>query len=249
MSEVSVVIPVHDDAVHLDRCLHALALQTVPPLEVVVVDNACTDDSAAVALRHGARVVAEPSLGIPAAAATGYDAAVGAVIARLDADSIPPADWVERVGDLLERHPDAVAVTGFGIFKDAPTGMGSVLAAVYLGSHYVLGGAAAGHHVLWGSSMALRRTAWTDASSRVHRQRELHDDMDLAFVLGPGARILLTPTLTVGVSARSLRGLPQLRRRFARAFRTLHVNWDEVPPWERWAVTFSRLISRLRRRR
>ena len=54
---LSVVIPVKDDAVALRHCLRALADQTVPALEVVVVDNGCTDDSVAVALEHGARVV------------------------------------------------------------------------------------------------------------------------------------------------------------------------------------------------
>src|SRR5690606_38180984 len=97
-TRISVVIPARDDARHLDRCLRALATQTHPPWEVVVVDNASTDDTAAVARAHGARVVAEPRVGIPAAAATGYDAASGEVIARLDADSVPPPDWVARVG-------------------------------------------------------------------------------------------------------------------------------------------------------
>ncbi len=244
MADVSVVIPVRDDAVHLQRCLVALSQQTVPPLEIVVVDNGSSDDSAAVARAHGARVVVEPTVGIPAAAATGYDAAVGGVIARLDADSIPPADWVERVQDALDRRPEAVAVTGFGVFRDALPGLGWLLAVLYLGSYYLLGALAAGHHVLWGSSMAIRRQAWADASSRVHRDRELHDDMDLALVLGPGARVALVPSLLVGVSARSLRGLPQLRRRLDRAVRTLRVNWRDAPPWERWAVTLSRLSRR-----
>lgn len=92
--------------------------------------------------------------------------------------------------------------------------------------------------------MALRRQAWVEASGRVHREPELHDDMDLALVLGPDARIVLDPSLTVGVSSRSLRGVPQLRRRLDRALRTLRVNWRDAPPWERWAVTLSRLFRR-----
>lgn len=237
MSEVSVVIPVRDDARHLERCLAALARQTVPPLEVVVVDNGSSDDSAAVALAHGARVVREPRVGIPAAAATGYDAATGAVIARLDADSLPPADWVEQVQDALARRPGAVAVTGVGTFRDSPPVLRQVQAVVYLGSYYALGHLAAGHHVLWGSSMALRRDAWERVSGAVHRDDpELHDDMDLALVLGPAAPIALVPALAVGVSARSLRGVAQWRRRMTRAFRTLEVNWRDTPPWERWAA-------------
>lgn len=240
MTEVSVVIPVRDDAEHLRRCLCALARQTVPPLEVVVVDNGSTDDSAAVARAHGARVVEEPSIGIPAAAATGYDAGVGSVLARLDADSVPPPDWVQRVVESLEQRPDAVAVTGVGFFHDAPAGLRHLLSVLYLGSYYLLGAAAAGHHVLWGSSMAVRREAWAEVSGRVHRtDRELHDDLDLALVLGPGARILLVPALSVGVSVRSLHGRDQRRRRFVRALRTLRLNWRDAPPWERWAVTLA----------
>ena len=81
---VTVVIPVLDDAAELAGCLAALAAQTRSPDEIVVVDNGCRDHSAALAREAGARVVDEPRLGIPAAAATGYDAATGEVIARLD---------------------------------------------------------------------------------------------------------------------------------------------------------------------
>lgn len=238
MTDVSVVIPVRDDALQLRRCLSALAEQTMTPLEIIVVDNASTDDSAAVAREFGARVVTEPVVGVPAAAATGYDAAVGSVIARLDADSLPSADWVWQVATALERRPGAVAVTGLGVFHDGPRGLRLLLSVAYLGSYYLLGAAAAGHHVLWGSSMAVRRSAWQQASGRVHRDDcELHDDMDLALVLGPDAKIRLVRSLTVGVSARSLRGAAQRRRRLVRALRTLRINWRDAPPWQRWAVT------------
>lgn len=40
---LSVVIPVKDDAAELRRCLRALARQTLPPDEIIVVDNASTD--------------------------------------------------------------------------------------------------------------------------------------------------------------------------------------------------------------
>lgn len=247
MPEVSVVVPVRDDAEHLRACLAALARQTVPPLEVVVVDNASSDGSAAVARAAGARVVHEPRVGIPAAAATGYDAARGSVIARLDADSVPPEDWVERLARALERRPGVAAVTGVGVFHDAPRGLRRALSLLYLGSYYVLGLAATGRHVLWGSSMAMRREVWAAASPRVHRDDpELHDDLDLSLVLGPGVRVHLDPGLRVDVSARSLVGVRQLRRRVHRALRTLSLNWADAPPWERWGVTL-RLPTRARR--
>jgi len=243
---ISVVIPARDDAVALRRCLTELARQSVPPLEVVVVDNASSDNTAEVARSFGARVVEEPRVGIPAAAGTGYDAARGDVIGRLDADSRPRRDWVERIADRMERNPDLAAVTGTGVFYDLPPLWRHVMELVYLGAYYLLAHLALGHTALWGSSMALRRSVWDEVRDDVHRDDpEIHDDMDLAFVLGPGWPIRLDLLLRVGVSGRSLHGSAQRRRRLARARRTLELNWAQLPPWLRWQ---QRITSRSRSR-
>ncbi|MBE7325215.1 glycosyltransferase family 2 protein [Nocardioides sp. Y6] len=233
LPSISVVIPVRDDARELEVCLALLAEQSHPPLEVVVVDNGSTDDSAVVAHAAGARVVTEPRPGIPHAAATGYDAARGEVIARLDADSRPGPDWVAQVAAALAD--DGVdAVTGPGRFYDVPWPLRGLAGLVYLGAYFVLTWLALANTPLWGSSMGLRRTAWERVSPLVHRDDDVHDDMDLAFVLGPRARVRYLRTLRVGVSGRSLVGTQQLRRRMARAVTTLRLNWTVSPPWERW---------------
>jgi glycosyltransferase involved in cell wall biosynthesis len=240
LPSVSVVIPVKDDAVPLRRCLALLARQTVAPLEVVVVDNGSVDDSAAVAAAYGARVVPEPAPGIPAAAATGYDAARGDLIARCDADSTPPADWLARIVTRLAAEPEVDAVTGWGWFHDMPRITGRAAFLAYLGAFYLTVYAALGHAPLWGSNMALRRTTWREVRDRVHRtDAELHDDIDLAFALGPSRAIRYDAALRVGVSARCLHGWPQLVRRLTRAIRTLRLNWVGQPPWQRWAARWS----------
>lgn len=233
---LSVVIPVRDDAPALRRCLAALAAQTFPPHEVVVVDNGSVDDSAAVATAAGARVVPEPVRGIPAAASTGYDAASGDVIVRCDADTVPPADWLERVAAAFAQDPELDALTGTGTFYDVGPVRAAVVGRLYLTAYYVLMHAAMAHPPLWGSAMALRREAWLRARPLVHRDPELHDDVDLAFALGPHARIRYDRTLRVRVSGRSLVGARQTRRRFDRAFATLRLSWARMPPWQRWAA-------------
>ncbi|GAA1128313.1 glycosyltransferase family 2 protein [Citricoccus alkalitolerans] len=236
---VSVVIPARDDAVLLDRCLRALARQTVTPAEVIVVDNASGDGTAAVAAAQGARVLVEPEIGIWAAAATGYDAAGAPVIARLDADSLPSPDWIEQITAALARRPEAAAVTGWGRFVDLPRLVGIPAALLYLGAYYALGYAATARAPLWGSNMAIRRSVWREVRERVHRtEREVHDDLDLALTLGPHRVVATAPRIVVGVSARSLRGMAQLGRRFRRALRTLSLNWSRMPPWKRWALRF-----------
>lgn len=238
MASVSVVIPVRNDERLLERCLTALAQQTVAPDEIIVVDNGSTDRSASVARAFGARVVDEPRIGIPFAAAAGYDSALGEIIARCDADTIVKPDWIDTLSSALADRPESPAVTGWGFFYDVPAGMRRVLAAVYLGAYYGLGGLAAGHHVLWGSSMAIRAGAWRAVSGSVHRAAELHDDMDLAMVLGPNARIALIRSSPVGVSGRSISVGRQWKKRMVRAFNTLDVNWATMPPWQRWAHRF-----------
>jgi glycosyl transferase family 2 len=245
---VSVVIPVRDDAAELERCLQLLARQSVPPLEVVVVDNGSTDSSAEVAARHGARVVPEPVRGIPAAAATGYDAARGEVIARCDADSRPPADWLERIVRDLTRDPTLDAVTGRGRFYGLPRWLAPPVSRAYLGAYYLLVHAALGHTAVWGSNMALRRRVWEEVRDGVHRwDAEVHDDIDLAFALGPRRRVRYDRRLVVGVSARSVRGRRQLRRRLDRAFWTLRRNWEVLPPWTRWRTRIDLAPGALRR--
>ncbi|NUU17760.1 glycosyltransferase family 2 protein [Cellulomonas humilata] len=238
---VSVVIPARDDAIALAECLALLARQTVAPREVLVVDNGSTDETAAVAVAWGARVVSELRIGIPSAAATGYDDVDGDVIARLDADSRPDPDWVERIATCMAEHPDLDAVTGSGEFFDLPSWVRRPVSGAYLGSYYLLAHLALGHTTLWGSSMAIRRSTWLAVRTLVSRDDpEVHDDLDLAFALGPGRRIRFDPALRVGVSARSLRGHAQRVRRFDRAWRTLRLNWQVAPPWYRWRTRLAR---------
>ncbi|BDZ41741.1 glycosyl hydrolase [Paraoerskovia sediminicola] len=232
---VSVVIPVRDDAEDLDRCLALLAVQSVAPLEVVVVDNASSDATDEVAWRWGAILVREDRIGIPAAAAAGYDAAKGDLIARLDADSRPGPRWVQTMVERMAADEDVHALTGTGLFGDLPRGTRHAVSVAYLGTYYLLSHLALGHTALWGSCMAMRSSTWAEVRADVVREDpEVHDDLDLAFRLGPGRTTLLVRSWRVGVSARSLRGRRQRRRRLDRAWRTLRINWAVSPPWDRW---------------
>jgi len=235
MTRVSVVVPVRDDAEHLRRCLTALATQTVPPDEVVVVDNGSRDDGAAVARAAGAVVVDEPVRGIARASARGYDAATGDVLVRLDADSVPPPGWIAAVLRLLAA-PDVVAVTGPGSPHDAGPVVRRLWAAVYMRPYFVLVRGALAQPPLYGSAMAMRRSTWVAVRDRVHRDDpEVHDDIDLSMQLDPAWRVLVDPALAVQVSARPLSGLPSAVLRTRRAFHTFRVNGRRANPVRRWA--------------
>lgn len=240
MIRLSVVIPVLDDAVHLEECLRSLARQTLAPFEVVVVDNGSTDESVAVATRHGARVVHEPLRGIPSAAARGYDAATGDVIVRCDADTRAPVDWLERVHRVFTEDPTLAAVTGPGHFYDLPAVQGWFARVFYMRGYYWGIHAALARVPLWGSNMALSRACWEAVGGAVHRtDPRVHDDIDLSFQLDRTMRVRYDRDLVVGVAGRTFESPAALRRRFAWAFHTLAVNWRVAPPWERWRLRFA----------
>jgi glycosyltransferase involved in cell wall biosynthesis len=235
MPSVSVVIPVRDDAEHLRRCLRALAAQSRPADELVVVDNGSTDDSAEVARTAGAVVRTEPVRGIARASSLGYDTATGDVIVRLDADSVPPPGWIAAALDLLDDL-SVVAVTGPGRPLDAGPLVRALWPVLYMQPYFVLMRGALARPPLFGSAMAFRRSTWLAVRGRVHRDdAEVHDDMDLSMQFDPAWRVLADRRLTVQVSARPFSSLPSALLRTRRAFHTFRANGRRASPTRRWA--------------
>jgi glycosyltransferase involved in cell wall biosynthesis len=91
----SVVVCTRNRPNLLHRCLLALEQMAYPGLDLVVVDNAPSDDSAAeVARRRGARYIVEPTPGLSRARNTGARACSSEVIAFTDDDAVPEPAWL-----------------------------------------------------------------------------------------------------------------------------------------------------------
>lgn len=220
-SRVSVVIPVKDDDRYLLRCLRALQAQSRRPREIVVVDNGSSDATRLVARRLGARLVRERRPGIPAAASRGYDAARGRVIARLDADSVPPRDWVERIDRAFTRDRRLAALTGPGDFPSLPRRPRRLADLLYMEAYFTLLGALLRQPPVFGSNLAMRRRVWREVRGRVHRRdARVHDDLDLSVQLA-GRPVRLDRDLRVAVSSRPVRSLPGMVRRVGMGIWTL----------------------------
>ena len=229
---ISIVIPVKDDALLLERCLSSIVSQTVRPLEVIVVDNGSTDDSAIVAEQFYARVLHVAAPGIAAASSAGYDAARGEVIARCDADSVLPSDWVQRIAVSFASAPELDGLTGPGRFYGVSAvtrGFGAVL---YMWMYFATMRLALGHPPLFGSNLALRSAVWNEIRDEVHRHDlGMHDDVDLSVHVGPVRRIRYDRRLVVGISGRPLTDRGGMPLRVRRGFHSLTAHWPhELPP-------------------
>ena len=108
---VSVVIPCLNEAANIERCV-TLAREVLNrhgiPGEVIVADNASEDDSAALALAAGARVVHESRRGYGSAYLAGFAAARGDYIVMADADLTYDFSEIPRFVQELESGAELV---------------------------------------------------------------------------------------------------------------------------------------------
>lgn len=115
--KISVVVPARNEGAHgyVRRAVASLRFQDFPACdyEIIVVDNASSDNTAAEAKVAGAdRVILEPRVGTNHARARGLTESRGEIVAFLDADNQAPQDWLKRIVRIFDEHPDVVAVGG-----------------------------------------------------------------------------------------------------------------------------------------
>jgi CDP-glycerol glycerophosphotransferase len=109
---LSVVIPLYDVAAFLPACLDSVLGQPVRNLEVVLVDDGSTDDSAAIAQRYAdrdprVRLIRQPNLGVSVARNNGVAACTGELLTFVDPDDALPRDaWGPMVKALLRTGSD-----------------------------------------------------------------------------------------------------------------------------------------------
>ncbi len=108
---VTLVIPARDEATCLPRLFERLnEIERRDRLsEVVLVDNGSTDDTANVARSHGARVIRLRAGTVGRARNSGAAAARGEILAFLDADCMPPVDWLTNGLRILGLDPRVAA--------------------------------------------------------------------------------------------------------------------------------------------
>ena len=120
---LSVIVPARDEASNIARCVRSLVASTYPALDIIVVDDHSTDDTARIAREASAgdarvRVVSAPALapgwlGKQWACAHGASFATGDLLCFTDADTVHAPDLhVRSVRALLDRSADLLSVTG-----------------------------------------------------------------------------------------------------------------------------------------
>jgi GT2 family glycosyltransferase len=167
----SIIIVAYNSAAQIGACLRALQRQRcASEYEVIVVDNASTDDSRAIAGEFATvRVIAEPeNWGFAGGVNSGVAAARGRLIALLNPDAEPAPDWLEQLAAPFDDP--SIGVVGSKVLgpDERIQSVGSELQArVMLSSHRGDGERDTGQYdqiadvwAVHGAAMAFRRPLW-----------------------------------------------------------------------------------------
>lgn len=125
--KVSALIVSYNRRDDLRTCLESLFATGWPSLEIIVVDNASTDDAADVAASFPGVVVVRnaDNRGFAEGCNQAYALATGDYVALVNNDAVVAKDWFARLVEFLEARPDAAAAAGKVYFWDEQNPLGS----------------------------------------------------------------------------------------------------------------------------
>jgi glycosyltransferase involved in cell wall biosynthesis len=116
---ISAIVPVYNGSKYLERCLDALLASSYSDYEVIVVDDASTDDSMEIARRKGVTVLPLPKrVGQSAARNSAVEIARGEILLFVDADVVVRPDTISKVAVDFATNPKIAAL--FGSYDDEP---------------------------------------------------------------------------------------------------------------------------------
>jgi glycosyltransferase involved in cell wall biosynthesis len=185
---ISLVIPAHNEEQYLRGCLQSVAPHVSRLLEVIVVDNASTDDTANVARKFGfARVVHEPRKGLLWARQRGFLESRGDHLAYMDTDCRMQPAWADIVEQEFGANPQIAALSGPARYYDLPRlhrflgEVGWWLSAPL--AYRIVG------YTVWGGNFVVSRSALQTIGGFNTALTFYGEDMDLARRLAPVGKV------------------------------------------------------------
>ena len=198
---LSVVVPAHNAAPFLERSLAALRASDLAEdrFEIVFVDDASTDDGAAIAARYVDTIVrldADRPFGPAYARNRGFEVASGDTIAFVDADVRVHPDALSAFQQSFEREPELDAI--LGSYDTDPPARSLVSQHRNLLHHFYHQRCSGDVLTFWAGCGAIRSAAFAKAGhyDEWHFVRPQVEDLELGFRLrAAGCRVVLRPQI------------------------------------------------------
>lgn len=151
---ISVIVPVHNGEAYLEKCIESIAAQDYEALEILVINDGSTDETAKICGRLSGqyeklRVIEMPDLGVSMARNRGLEQAKGDYITFVDADDRMRPGMLTKLYELLRETKSDMAGCQFAVWgteaeweqlggKEEPRDLtGTESAMTYHGSAYL----------------------------------------------------------------------------------------------------------------
>lgn len=231
------IIPAFNEEAGIEECLRRVAQQGDDVLEIIVVDNASTDDTAdrvraVAALDPRIRLLHEATPGVAHARYRGFAESRGEIIASIDGDTLVDPGWAASVTAAFSAHPTIMAGTAPMQMWDLPFQSRHRRMQRFLDALARAGldrGSPVRAPGLSGANSVIRRPAWDDIADEVSVRPDVFEDLDRWLLLREhGHETVLIPGMSAMVSGRRLLSGPRTTVRYAvcglRTF-AIHRRW------------------------
>ncbi len=197
MTSVTILIPALNEAKALPETLANLAKLQPPPDEILLVDGGSDDATCATAKQAGIRVIVSPVQGRGAQINHGVEAATGAIVCVLHADSCLPVDAVTVIRSAMANPKTVLASFTPRIAGPSGTRWGTTLhnmiktwyAPLLFRPHLFLGGV----RLLFGDHAMFFRRADFLAVGGCDPDARVMEEADLCIKLAPLGKIRMIP--------------------------------------------------------
>ncbi|MDE2302408.1 MAG: glycosyltransferase [Sphingomonadales bacterium] len=219
---ISLVIPAYNEEAYLPACLDAVMRHVAARVvEVIVVDNNSTDGTRGVVEAFPeVRYIFEPTKGVTRARERGFRTAKGEIIAYVDADTRPPAGWIEQIEAQFAARRNLACLSGPYSFYDLSRLRNAISAGWFIAAWplYKITG-----YLMVGGNFAIRRTVLEKMGGFDDSIEFFGEDVDIGKRARRHGQVLFSPRLAMPTSGRRL-----TRQGFARIAAIYFVNYVSV---------------------
>jgi GT2 family glycosyltransferase len=194
---LSVIIPAHNAAPYIERCLSAIFASDLNGFECVVVDDGSSDDTSAIASKFPAKIVRlKRQRGTAYARNRGVEAASSDPLLFIDSDVLVHKDTLSKVVSHFNEHPEIAAL--FGSYDDDPADPGFISQYKNLFHHFVHQNSAKEASTFWGGCGAIKKEVFLKMGGFDQKYTSVIEDIELGVRLKKnGYRIELVKDMQV----------------------------------------------------